>query len=322
MKTIRFAMVLALSATSMTPAIVATPAFAAPASPLTEGAMAGICATNLGAVVNTGEFLSDGTPVWSTLVVDVAESEGAPVEVSRLEIPGTRFGTGSATYSGLAIAGEPFRTGGSVNMFGDQVATHKHWANSTYQFTGIYETTTTYTFGCAVAQETEYWTDPVYGPSYPDGEYINNGTNPSGNEGSCQGLKPGHPNWGTTFGNCTWVGNGGTITGELIAPGYWTRNPTTLRPDLASAGSTSQVDTSQADGVETNGGPWTQVAGPGDLWLAGKAVVCISPKRVPGVWQNHNGYTGSNCNTAYFNTAPWGGGSQDSNGTYISVPGV
>ena len=61
--------------------------------------------------------------------------------------------------------------------------------------------------------------------------------------------------------------------------------------------------------------------------FVGKVVVCISPSKtvkggVPGAWQNHNGYTGTKCNTAYFNVAPWGGGSQDSNGTYISVPGV
>jgi hypothetical protein len=62
-------------------------------------------------------------------------------------------------------------------------------------------------------------------------------------------------------------------------------------------------------------------------WFVGKVVVCISPSKtvkggVPGAWQNHNGYTGTKCNTTWFNMAPWGGGSQDSNGTYISVPGV
>jgi hypothetical protein len=61
--------------------------------------------------------------------------------------------------------------------------------------------------------------------------------------------------------------------------------------------------------------------------LIGQAVVCISPttstqtkKGVPGTWVPKNGYDGSKCNTAYFNIAPWGAGSQDSNGTYISVP--
>ena len=68
----------------------------------------------------------------------------------------------------------------------------------------------------------------------------------------------------------------------------------------------------------------------------GQTVVCISPstitkKGVPGAWVNKNGYDGGSftgtgsppapgCNTPYFKVAPWGNGSQTSNGTYISVP--
>ena len=64
-----------------------------------------------------------------------------------------------------------------------------------------------------------------------------------------------------------------------------------------------------------------------DTVLIGQTVICISPttstqtkKGVPGTWVAKNGYTGGKCTTAWFNVAPWGAGSQDSNGTYISVP--
>jgi hypothetical protein len=67
----------------------------------------------------------------------------------------------------------------------------------------------------------------------------------------------------------------------------------------------------------------------GQTVLIGQVVICISPttstqtkKGVPGTWVAKNGYIGGKCTTAWFNVAPWGAGSQDSHGTYISVPVV
>jgi len=48
---------------------------------------------------------------------------------------------------------------------------------------------------------------------------------------------------------------------------------------------------------------------------------------MPGAWRAQNGYDGGDmtgpaagCNTPYFKVAPWGAGTDSSNGTYISVP--
>ena len=95
------------------------------------------------------------------------------------------------------------------------------------------------------------------------------------------------------------------------------------RPDLNSSHTVAETNIAAGNGHEVNGGPFTQIGN----WLAQKVVICISPSKTvkggtPGAWANHNGYLGSKCTTAWFNVAPWGGGSQTSNGTYISVPAI
>ena len=259
---------------------------------------------------------SDGD-IWTGVVV-----EGAVTKVSGpTEVPGTRVidestieGSGPFTYSGLSIAGDPYRNGGSVNMFGDQRATQKNWSASTYNFTADFDSTFAHAFDCEIYQED-------YNPEVPgspvQGYYINNGTNPSGGEGSCQGLSPANPHWGQDIGNCTWVQTG---PGTDPVPESW--DP----PVLAGLEAGTPVNQDQTDSLyafEDVGGPVTEN---GDFFV-GKVVICISPsttakKGVPGAWQNHNGYTGTKCTTAHFNVAPWGGGSQTSNGTYISVPAI
>ncbi|MEY4270960.1 MAG: hypothetical protein RLZZ58_2176, partial [Pseudomonadota bacterium] len=77
----------------------------------------------------------------------------------------------------------------------------------------------------------------------------------------------------------------------------------------------AQTDT--LDGFEANGGPVTLS---GDLFV-GNPVICISPKRLPGIWTKQNGYTGDKCTTAWFTnpSIAWNA-STTSQGTYISVP--
>lgn len=328
--------IVAACCTSLSP-LVAAPAFAAPATSVTEGTMAGICAANLAGLVNVSETLHDGTPVWSTAVENVVGVERAPSETGRNEIDGTRVGTGTPSYAGLAIAAGPYRIGGSVNMFGDQVATTKTWATSEFDWLVTYANATDFSFGCSVAQESETWTDPVVVDPVPaEGYYTNPSENNGGGDGngvvhgggsganqSCSGFSNTHPFWGQNIGACVWTQTAPGTPGYTI-PGYWTRNPTTPRTDLASTGSTVQNDPDSTEVVhEYNGGAYTLTGS----WFVGQVVICISPstgtkKGVPGEWRTQNGYTGTNCNTTYFNSAPWGGGSQTSNGTYISVPGV
>ncbi len=295
----------AMVATAFLPLFV-TPAMAVPASSTTEAAMDTACSA-----LAPATLLHDGSPAASYDVENVIESEAAPV-VTNTEIPGTRAGVGTPTYSNLSIGAGPFRTGGSVNMFGDQIATTRTYAaGSTFQFDRETSITTSYTWDCRVTVKTETYTPP----SPVQGYYTNNGTNPSGGGGSCQGLSPANPHWGEDIGNCEWHETAPAVEGG------WTAGPDSVT--ITPQGPTSQTDVTNEYGLTgTDLTPYVQNAGPGDYWYVGKVVICISPKKLPGIWTKQNGYLGDKCTTAWFNVAPWGGGSQDSNGTYISVPAV
>lgn len=327
MKIINLLASTALVATSFTPLFVA-PAFASilPSS-ATTSTMASTCAADLAPYA--GVMLHNGTLAYSTEVVETGQIDGPATEVagSRIETPGSRFGTGTATYSNLSISGSPFRTGGSVNMFGDQVATHKNWAGSEYDFTANYSTVTTVSYQCQVTQQTETFHPAV--PGHPVLGYYVVDPDAHGNEEAAQNsckafndLAPVAPDykapgfWGDSpQGNCVFVK---TDDATLPVAEFWTLDAPTDRGDLDTAHTVQETNFASGSGHEVNGGPFTQIGS----WLAGKVVICISPKKLPGTWTTQNGYIGNKCNTAYFYTAPWGGGSQTSNGTYISVPGV
>jgi hypothetical protein len=331
MKIFKFAMIAALCASSLSP-MVATSAYAVPANGTTTAGMITTCAAlipNAGAVLNV-----DGSLVWSSAVVNVVEAEGAPV-VTDTEVPGTRVPSGTPTYGGVSITGDPFRIGGSVNMFGDQVATTRTYPGSSYEYDRITSVTTNYSFGCELTEKTEFYTDPVIIPGRPVQGFYTNPSEPSGGgEGSgtphgggtggnesCSGFDFEHEKWGQNIGACIFTKTGDAIPGSTT-PGFWTRGPDVVV--VYSGQAASQTDGTTEYGL--TGFDPTPVTQMGN-WFVGKVVVCISPSKtvkggVPGAWQNHNGYTGTKCNTTWFNMAPWGGGSQDSNGTYISVPGV
>lgn len=60
---------------------------------------------------------------------------------------------------------------------------------------------------------------------------------------------------------------------------------------------------------------------------AGAFVVCISPARTgprgaPGTWSPQNGYSGTNCNTTYFNSASWLAGVEDLFHAIPTLPAV
>jgi hypothetical protein len=334
MKIFKFAMIAALCASSLSPFAV-TPAMAVPANGTTTAEMTATCAALIPAPAAVLNF--DGSLVWSSAVVNVVEAEGAPV-VTDEEVQGTRAPTGTPTYGGVSITDDPYRTGGSVNMFGDQVATTRTYPGSSYEYDRITSVTTNYSFGCELTEKTEVYTPPVIIPGIPDTSgYINcdfghgqgndngelcidDGSVPQSSCAAHNAVGPSLPFWGTPTEQCKFISRPGTP--DIVIEGFWTRGSdiVTVYPGKAA----SQTDeTTQYGLIGFDPTPITQTGN----WFVGKVVVCISPSKtvkggVPGAWQNHNGYTGTKCNTAYFNVAPWGGGSQDSNGTYISVPGV
>lgn len=329
MKTLRLAVIAALCASSLSPVAIA-PAFAdiAPRSETTS-AMAGVCTDEL--ALKGAPLLHDDSPSLTVAVFETGQSDAAPVELNRSETPGTRFGTGVFTYSDFSIAGEPFRNGGSVNMFGDKVATKKNWSNSEYDFTADYSTTTTINYNCEYTRITETYVPPVPGvEARPVEGYYYRDPEANGNieavEQACARFTEKgatQPFWGDPQAQCLFFKTADAVEAVDPIDGYWTDPVSDAAPDLTSGHVITEENIAYGvAGHEANAGPWTELAKPGDRWLAEKVVVCISPKKLPGIWTNQNGYTGTNCKTAYFNTAPWGGGSQTSNGTYISVPGI
>lgn len=339
MKIIRLLASTALVAVSFAP-IAAVPAYATivPTS-TTTSTMDSTCTADLGA--NAGVLLHDGSYAFSTEVIETGQLDGAATEVggTRVETPGTRVGTGTATYGGVSIVGNPYRIGGSVNMFGDQAATMKFWSNSEYDFTAKYSTTTTISYKCEVSEVTETYHSAVHIPGHKvQGYYINcDFGNGQGNDnsngcvdnGQPQGSCVAHNNtgdslpfWGTDTEQCKFIKTADAVD-PIDSDEYWTNNPPIIRADLGTTHTVDETNIADGSGHEVNGGPFAQAG----YWFAGQVVICISPstklvKGVPGVWKQQNGYLGDKCTTAWFNVAPWGGGSQTSNGTYISVPGV
>ncbi|PKP86335.1 MAG: hypothetical protein CVT78_13735 [Alphaproteobacteria bacterium HGW-Alphaproteobacteria-17] len=251
--------------------------------------------------------------IWKGyVVVGAPQLSSGPTEVedTRDVIPGSIQPTGTLVLTDPEIDGDPFRIGGSVNLFGKQIANGGTYPGSTYNFTAEYSTTFAFAFDCDITRQ-EY-IPPVQLPV--QGYYVNNGTNPSGGEGSCQGFTPAMHFWGQDQGNCTFVKTGDAVD----QPADWGPEMTVY---TIAGTPVEQEQTDTLEGFEANGGPVT-VEGE----YVGTVVICISPstgaskKGVPGEWRTQNGYTGDKCTTEWFKVAPWGAGTDGSQGTFISVP--
>lgn len=222
---------------------------------------------------------------------------------------GEQVGAGTFTPGSVSILGDPFRIGGSVNMFGILQSTGGHYSASEYDFNGEFETTFRYSFDCTITQTIHV---PV------QGHYVVEPEDQGDEEESQQsciaftnlGDNDPRPDWwGTDHAQCDFVVDEAAHDDEVVT---------------TEAG--TPIDETQTDTLLAH-----EDFGEGfdvdDTLLIGQAVICISPttstqtkKGVPGTWTPKNGYSGEKCTTAWFNVAPWGHGSQDSNGTYISVP--
>lgn len=216
-------------------------------------------------------------------------------------------GYGTFTPSDTYISGDPYRIGGSVNMFGIQRASAATWSNSRYDYTADFNSTFSYAFNCNL-------TETVHVPV--QGHYVVEPTdqgNEEAGQNSCNAftaLGPTWEHWGQDHAQCDFI---------VEEPAH---DEEEARPDeIGTPVTEAQTDT--LPGHEENGGP---VEVTGDLFI-GQVVVCISPsttskKGVPGAWRAQNGYGGEKCTTAYFNEGHWDHGSTESQGTYISVPAV
>jgi len=212
-------------------------------------------------------------------------------------LPGTLVGAGTFTPGSVSILGDPYRNGGSVNMFGVRQADGGSYSASQYDFRGQFDTV--------------------------EGEYViagDFGESEAAVRGNCaaftaQGDNDPRPDWwGEPF------HGGNALNPHCMFVGTPAHEEEQDRADEAG----TPINQTQTDELlaHEDFGEGFDVE---ETVLIGQAVICISPsktgpKGVPGTWTKQNGYTGDKCTTAWFNVAPWGHGSQDSNGTYISVP--
>jgi len=269
-------------------------------------------------------FVTNADDIWSgevvagavTLVSGPTETGGRVIDESTIQH------AGDYVPATLEIRGDPFRIGGSVNMFGEQWSTAGYWTDSTYEFDAEFESTFAHAFQCAVMFE-KYHPEQFI-PGHPvQGYYIVEPTD-QGNEEAAQNscnaftaLGPTWEHWGDDHAQCDFVKTADATEDETI-PAY--HDPAV---QVASVGGTpvNQTQSDTLHAFEDHGGP-VQVTGE---YYVGNTVICISPsttskKGVPGVWRTQNGYTGTKCTTDWFAVAPWGAGATTSQGTYKSVP--
>ena len=243
--------------------------------------------------------------------------------------------TGTYVPGQLYIATtSPYKTGGSVNMFGDQWSSAGYYPGSTYNYTADFDSTFSHAFSCEVMKETYHapvYHPPVYHPRTglwslkPDfrgneeqaTENCNafNTSLPAGPAPGIDGLEQA---------NCIYTVYTEAFTDEEYTdPEYWD-DPV---PHASADGTpVNQPQTDSLGGFEPNG-PRIDVTAE---YFVGKTVICISPGSKGGSWRAHNGYGGGSmtstnpatpgCNTAWFKVAPTNSGTTQSQGTFTSVP--
>lgn len=324
----KYVMLAAACATAMTP-IGATIAWA---DTIPEPSADALSSENLATMESTCDALA---ATYDTGNGDKWAGNVVPGDVSKVSGPTERPGTrdidestiqhaGTYIPSTLEIRGDPFRIGGSVNMFGDQWSTAGQWTDSTYNYTADFDSTFNHAYSCSITKAVFHPGETIHHRAV--GVYVFNddgkGSDEDAVRANCQQYTDnGQPWWGDPYrpseANPRCKFEGTPAYDEVIEDSWDAPVEVALLPQ--SAINQDQTDTLTA--FEDHGGP---VIVTGEYHV-GQVVICISPstndkKGNPGAWRQQNGYTGSKCTTDWFKIAPWGSGTEGSNGTYISVP--
>jgi hypothetical protein len=282
MRLIKSAAIAALLCTS----VLSTPAFAdftdgtadiqdpTPAG-ITNAAAQAVCDT-LASVHGTAWT---GTLDTGSIVGEITTpptADGARTDITNVT------GTGDQVPESVQVHGDPFRVGGSVNMFGFASVVAAHWTDSTYDFTQHYTWASSYTFTCNMTE------------GVPVGTHTWLGNPDTQAQANCEGDKNPHE-FDDRGAQCPWTQTG--IENEPRDPEQGAIGP------VAEGGVLS--------GHENHGGPVPVDPGQVDLPDV-QVVVCISPstttKKLPGAWTAKNGYSGGSsvqgepgCNTGWYN---------------------
>jgi hypothetical protein len=218
---------------------------------------------------------------------------------------GEQHGAGIFTPAHIEFTGDPYRNGGSVNMWANADSVGGHYSASTYDFEGEFETTFRYSFDCTI-------TETVHVPV--DGHYIiepeDQGNEEQGQQ-SCDAftaLGPTWEHWGTDHAQCDFVVDEAAHDDEVV---------TTEAGDPIDE---TQTDTLLAHEDAGEGFDITETVS------IGKVLVCISPttsaqlkKGAPGTWVAMHGYSGEKCTTLWYNTGATAGVSNLNTGSNNAV---
>ena len=252
----------------------------------------------------------EDTDIYTGEVVEgVATYVSGPTEVGTHTFAtngvGEQTGAGTFTPAHREILGNPYRNGGSVNMFGTQVAVGGHYSNSSYDFEGEFTTTYAHPYTCTINvavfhPEVDH---PVEG-HYVNCDFGHGQGNDNGGAGTCedvgepQGSCAAHnaqgstfPGWGQDTEQCKFI-----VTRDAWVDEAYHSDPTPVATGVPGGSyNQDQTDTLLAhedfgEGFDTS-----------ETLIIGQVVVCISPVKKGGTWRTQNGYTGSLCTTTWYN---------------------
>ena len=267
--------------------------------------------------------------IWTGVVVAGAVTQVAgPTETGNRVVDHSSIqGTGIYVPAQLEIRGDPFKNGGSVNLFGDQWSTAGYYPDSTYNYTADFSSTFSHAFTCNI-------NDAVYHAAYDDpavpvqGYYevdIDAPGDSTTNRNNCNAFTALGDNvplpdfWGTHHAFCHFIKTADAI--PAVHHNAYNSPPVFVANEAGTSINQDQSD--NLSGFEEHGGVLPVTA----EFHVGQPVICISPGSKGGAWRTQNGYGGGNltgpaagCNTPYFKIAPTYHGSTTSNGTFTSVP--
>ncbi|MCT2560033.1 hypothetical protein N0B51_13700 [Tsuneonella sp. YG55] len=268
---------------------------------------------------NGDEWSGEVIPGNATLIAGPTEVGG-----SRVVDESTIQPLGDYVPSVKEIRGDPFRIGGSVNMFGDQWSSEGYYPHSTYFFEADFDSTFSYAASCAISRAVFHEGEPIHHRAV--GVYVilddYHGRDEEAVRRNCEQLRDnGQDWWGDEFfpensPKCRFEG-----TPAYDEPGEDYLDP----PVLVDTVALDPVPREQTVGMRAFEDFGEKITVVGEYHI-GQVVICISPsttsKNTQSTgWRLQNGYTGPNCTTDWFkNHAIWGAGTENSNGTFTSVP--
>lgn len=257
----------------------------------------------------------DPTSIVATIV-------GSPVEVPPLhtidDAIGDPIGSGIFTPAHIEFTSDPYRNGGSVNMWANANAVGGHYSASIYDFEHDFDTTFSYAFDCLMSETVTTGASGFYELA---GEFGDSNDAIRANCDAFTALGDNDPRpkwWGEPFHggslanpHCRFVGDPGSTDDEDRDP----ENGTPIEQ--------TQRDTLLAHEDNGEGFDITETVS------IGKVLVCISPttstqtkKGAPGTWVAMHGYSGLKCTTLWYNTGATVGVSNLNTGSnnVVTVP--